>query len=119
KQIFIVVWLVALALAAFRPAEAQQTKKIHRIGYLTANTSDAELPRLEAFRQALRELGHVEGQNIAIEYRHAEGKFDPLPGLAAELVGLKLDVIVGVYDERCSSCQAGYENDPHRLYRGV
>jgi|SRR5262245_17598973 len=96
KQIFIVVWLVALALAAFRPAEAQQTKKIHRIGYLTANTSDAELPRLEAFRQALRELGHVEGQNIAIEYRHAEGKFDRLPGLAAELVGLKLDVIVGV-----------------------
>src|SRR5499426_550885 len=96
KQIFIVVWLVALALAAFRPAEAQQTKKIHRVGYLTANTSDAELPRLEAFRQALRELGHVEGQNIAIEYRHAEGKFDRLPGLAAELVGLKLDVIVGV-----------------------
>src|SRR5499426_392809 len=96
KQIFIVVWLVALALAAFRPAEAQQTKKIHRIGYLTANTSDAELPRLEAFRQALRELGHVEGQNIAIEYRHAEGKFDRLPGLAAELVGLKLDVLSGL-----------------------
>src|SRR5215475_10374481 len=96
KKTFIVVWLVIFALGAFYSAEAQQTKKLHRVGYLTANTSDAELPRLEAFRQALRELGHVEGQNIAIEYRHAEGKFDRLPGLAAELVGLKLDVIVGV-----------------------
>jgi putative ABC transport system substrate-binding protein len=93
---FIVVGLVIFALGAFYSAEAQQTKKVHRVGYLTANTSDAELPRLEAFRQALRELGHIEGQNIAIEYRHGEGKFDRLAGLAAELVGLKLDVIVGV-----------------------
>src|SRR5215475_1381888 len=96
KKNFIVVWLVIFALGAFYSAEAQQTKKLHRVGYLTANTSDAELPRLEAFRQALRELGHVEGQNIAIEYRHAEGKFDRLPGLAAELVGLKLDVLSGL-----------------------
>src|SRR4029434_9083665 len=55
-----------------------------------------ELPRLDAFRQGLRDLGHVEGKNIAIEYRYAEGKFDRLPGLAAELVGLKVDVLVGV-----------------------
>src|SRR5262245_10063408 len=96
KQIFIVVWLVALALAAVRPAEAQQTKKVQRIGYLTANTASAELPRLEAFQRALHDLGHIEGQNIVIEYRHAEGKFEQLPGLATELVGLKLDVLVGV-----------------------
>ena len=90
------VWLVALALAPFRLAEAQQAKKIQRIGYLTANSSSAELPRFDAFRKGLRELGHVEGQNIGIEYRHAEGNFDRLPGFAAELVGLKVDVLVGV-----------------------
>src|SRR6266478_7360259 len=92
-----IVWLFTflfLATAIF--AEAQQVKKVQRIGYLTANTSSAELPRLDAFRQALRDLGHVEGQNITIEYRHAEGKFDRLPGFAAELIGLKVDVLVGV-----------------------
>jgi putative ABC transport system substrate-binding protein len=96
RKTIIVVWLVALALAPFRLAEAQQAKKVHRIGYLTSNTSSAELPRFDAFRQALRELGHVEGQNITIEYRYAEGRFDRLPGFAAELVGLKVDVLVGV-----------------------
>jgi putative tryptophan/tyrosine transport system substrate-binding protein len=93
---FFVVWLIALAVAQCRPADAQQVKKVHRIGYLTSNTSSAELPRLDAFRQALRDLGHVEGQNIAIDYRHAEGKFDRLPEFAAELVDLKVDVLVGV-----------------------
>ena len=96
RKTIIVVWLVALALAPFRLAEAQQAKKVHRIGYLTSNTSSAELPRFDAFRQALRELGYVEGQNITIEYRYAEGRFDRLPGFAAELVGLKVDVLVGV-----------------------
>src|SRR4030095_3712721 len=91
-----VVLLFGLAIASVHLAEAQQPKKIHRIGYLTSNTSSAELPRLDAFRQGLRDLGHVEGKNIAIEYRYAEGKFDRLPGFAAELVGLKVDVLVGV-----------------------
>ena len=86
--------LLFLVVATF--AEAQQAKKVQRIGYLTSNSSSAELPRLDAFRQGLRDLGHVEGQNIAIEYRHAEGKFDRLPGFAAELVGLKVDVLVGI-----------------------
>src|SRR4030095_10336421 len=90
----ILVAVVLLAVAVI--AEAQQAKKVQRIGYLTSNTSSAELPRFDAFRQGLRDLGHVEGQNIAIEYRHAEGKFDRLPGFAAELVGLKVDVLVGV-----------------------
>src|SRR6516162_2936687 len=95
RNTVIVVWLVALALALFCQAAAQQAK-IQRIGYLTANTSSAELPRFDAFRRGLRELGYFEGQNITIEYRHAEGNFDLLPGLAAELVGLKVDVLVGV-----------------------
>jgi len=73
-------------------ARAQQPTKIPRIGYLSAGVG-LYSPR-EAFRQALRELGYVEGKNIIIEYRNAEGKFDRLPALAAELVRLKVDVIV-------------------------
>jgi len=90
-------WLLTvLFLVTSTFAHAQQPKKIPRVGYLTANTSSAELPRLDAFRQALHDLGHVDGQNIVIEYRHAEGKFERLPGFAAELVGLKVDLLVGV-----------------------
>jgi putative ABC transport system substrate-binding protein len=75
-------------------AEAQQPKKVPRIGYLFNTSPSAASARVEAFRQGLRELGYVEGKNIVIEYRHAEGKFDRLPSLAAELVRFKVDVIV-------------------------
>src|SRR5215510_11058709 len=77
-------------------AEAQQAKKIPRIGYFSGNSASADSPRVEAFRQGLRALGHVEGQNIAIEYRYTDGKFERLPDVAAELVGLKVDVLVAV-----------------------
>src|SRR5947207_11259815 len=91
----IVISLLATVLLITVPlAEAQQPKKIPRIGYLTASSLSANAARIEAFRQGLRELGYVEGKNIVIEYRHAEGKFDRLPALAAELVRLKVDVIV-------------------------
>ena len=80
-------------LAAPLAAEAQQTAKIARIGYL--GTNRAANPNLyEALRQGLRDLGYEEGRNLVIEYRDAEGKIDRLPALAAELVALKLDVIV-------------------------
>ena len=75
-------------------SEAQQPTKVPRIGYLTGATPDGQSHRIEAFRQGLRELGYVEGKNISIEYRFAEGKPDRLPALAAELVRLKVDVIV-------------------------
>jgi putative ABC transport system substrate-binding protein len=76
-------------------AEAQQAGKVARIGRLGADSrSSADLARIEAFRQGLGELGYVERKNILIEYRWAEGKFDRLPTLAAELVGLKVDIIV-------------------------
>ena len=75
-------------------AEAQQPTKIPRIGYLTAGSLSAQSARIEAFRQGLRELGYAEGKNFVIEYRYAEGKFDRLPELAAELVRLKVDIIV-------------------------
>jgi putative ABC transport system substrate-binding protein len=89
----IVVLLVGLALASVHLAEAQQPKKTPRIGFLLAPSGSAVSESLDAFRQALRDLGYIEGQNIVIEYRYAEGKFDRLPDFAAELVRLKVDVI--------------------------
>ena len=83
-------------LAAPRIADAQQPGKVYRLGYLSAGSGTLRSPYTTAFRQGLRELGWVEGQNIVIEYRWAEGRFDRLPDLAAELVRLKVDVIVGV-----------------------
>jgi putative ABC transport system substrate-binding protein len=79
--------------AAPLAAEAQQAAKVARIGYLATNL--AAIPHLlEAFRQGLRDLAYAEGRNVVIEYRSAEGKLDRLPALAAELVALKVDVIV-------------------------
>ena len=74
-------------------ANAQQAAKIARIGFLGQNLAPNPHVR-EAFRQGLRDLGYVEGRNLVIEYRDAEGKFDRLPALAADLVALKVDVIV-------------------------
>jgi putative ABC transport system substrate-binding protein len=90
----IIVLLVGLALGSVRLAEAQQPKKVPRIGFLGGASASFYAARTNAFRQGLNELGYTEGKNIDIEYRYAEGKFDRLPDLAAELVGLKLDVIV-------------------------
>ena len=93
----VILWLVAIFLVgAGAIAEAQQPKKIPRIGYLSAFDPARESNRAEAIRLALRELGYIEGQNIAIEYRYAEGKLDRAPELAAELVRLKVDLIVVV-----------------------
>ena len=85
--------LAGSLLAAPLAAAAQPAGKVYRIGYLTAGSVTANPRVLEAFRQGLRELGWVEGQNIVIEYRSAEGHLDRLPDLAAELVRLKVDVI--------------------------
>jgi putative ABC transport system substrate-binding protein len=93
KKIFAVA-LYVLLLAPFFPAEAQQTKKVPRIGLLLAPTPSFYSARVEAFRQGMRELGYVEGKNFVIEYRYAEGKVDRLPDLAADLVHLKVDLIV-------------------------
>ncbi len=80
-------------LAAPLSAEAQQATKVARIGYLATNLAGNPHGR-EAVRQGLRDLGYVEGRNVVIEYRDAEGKLERLPALAAELVALKVDVIV-------------------------
>ena len=87
-----VLCFVLMALGDF--VQAQQPTKIPRIGFLDALSASTIAARVEAFRQGLRDLGYVEGKNIVIEWRYAEGKFDHLPALAAELVRLKVDIIV-------------------------
>ena len=84
----------AMLLAVAGMVEAQQPKKVARIGYLSNADPARESVRAEAIRLALRERGHIEGQNITIEYRYAEGKRDRYPELATELVRLKVDIIV-------------------------
>ena len=86
--------LCALLFALCFPAEAQQPKKVYRIGFLSAGSPASMAARVEALRHGLREHGYVEGQNILVEYRYAEGKLDRLKEFASELVSLKVDVIV-------------------------
>jgi putative ABC transport system substrate-binding protein len=95
----------AMLLALSLPAEAQQAKKIPRVGFLMASTASSQEPRLKAFRQGLRELGYIEGKNIVIDLRSGEGKPEQLPVLTAELMQLKVDVIVtgGVTSTRAAS----------------
>ena len=91
-QSAIVMCAMLFALCSF--VSAQQPARIPRIGILLPSTAAFQSARLETFRQRLREFGYVEGKNIVIEYRYAEGKLERLPDLAAELVRLKVDVIV-------------------------
>jgi ABC-type uncharacterized transport system substrate-binding protein len=90
SSVLVAVMLLAVAVIA----AAQQPTKIPRIGFLMSTSPSAGSARIEAFRQGLRELGYVEGKNIVIEWRHAEGKLDRLSELAAELVRLKVEMIV-------------------------
>jgi putative tryptophan/tyrosine transport system substrate-binding protein len=113
------ILLVAVLLAVI--VEAQQPTKVPRIGYLSATSPSVNPTRIEAFRQGMRELGYVEGKNIIIEWRYAEGKLDRLRELAADLVRLKVDVIVTggptitpAVKEATTTIPIvmGYDNDP-------
>ena len=113
--------LGALLWALGSLADAQQQAKVPRIGYLGTASPSAVSARVEAFRQGLRELGYAEGKNIVIEWRYAEGKLDQLPALAAELVRLKVDIIVasGTTSTRAAKeatvtipIVMGFNNDP-------
>jgi ABC-type uncharacterized transport system substrate-binding protein len=94
KQKITVLTLSAMLFALSYSASAQQPKKVPRIGYLAASDAASESARAEAIRLALRERGYIDGQNIATEYRYGEGKLDRVPELAAELVRLKVDIII-------------------------
>jgi ABC-type uncharacterized transport system substrate-binding protein len=117
----LVVALCAIFFAVCSTAAAQQPKKAPRVGYLGANSPSINPDRPEAFRQGLRELGYVEGENIVIEWRFAEGKQDRLATLAAELVRLKVDMIItgGPPSTRAAKeatvtipIVMGFDNDP-------
>ena len=94
RGVALVAVLAVSLLAAPLAADAQQARKVPRIGFLWVTSPSDRPSHLDAFRQRLRELGWVEGQNIVIDYRYAEGRVDRLPDLAAELVRLKVDLIV-------------------------
>jgi putative tryptophan/tyrosine transport system substrate-binding protein len=121
RQKIIGLTLCAMLLAFCYSAEAQQPTKDPRIGFLIGSSPSVNAARIEAFRQGLRELRYVEGKNIFIEWRSAEGKFDRLPALAAELVRLKVDVIVTSGPATTLPAKAatktipivmGFDNDP-------
>jgi putative tryptophan/tyrosine transport system substrate-binding protein len=92
KLFFRLLAIVLLAIAS--SAEAQQTSKVHRVGVLVTTSRSAGAGNIKAFQQGLRELGYIEGKNIIVEYRYADGKMEPLPELMAELIRLKVDIIV-------------------------
>jgi len=93
-RILVLFCLLITVLLITGSAEAQQARKVPRIGYLTATSLSSNMARIDAFRQGLRELGYVEGKNILIEWRSGEGKLERQGELAAELVRLKVDVII-------------------------
>ncbi len=115
KWVGLVAFVVTFAMCG-AVVEAQQPAGIPRIGILIAASASFFSARVEAFRQRLRELGYVEGKNIVIEYRYAEGKLERLPDLAAELVRLKVDVIV-TSGRGYFSCQEGERDNSHRIRR--
>ncbi len=107
KKILVIAVATAI-LACVHLAEAQQPKKVPRIGWLMVNTS----PRSEAFRQGLRDLGYIEGQNIVIEMRNVESKVDLLADLAVELVQLKVDLIVALEPPAVRAAQRATKTIP-------
>src|SRR5262245_15273481 len=94
KKKITVFTLCAMLFALCSSASAQQPGKVPQIGVLVSASASASVSRIHAFQQGLRELGYNEGKNIVVEYRYTEAKLDRLPELVAELVRLKVDVIV-------------------------
>ena len=94
ETLFRLLAITAILAGCGAIAEAQQPAKVPRIGFLAGGSPSSESPRVEAFRQGLRDLRYIEGKNILVEYRYAEGKLDRVPGLVAEFVQLKVDVLV-------------------------
>jgi ABC-type uncharacterized transport system substrate-binding protein len=95
-------------------ASAQQPAKVPRIGYLSPASANAHVLRVEAFRAGLADLGYLEGRNIVIEYRCAEGRYERLPELAAELVHLEVDVIVTFGTPGILAAKRANHDDSHR-----
>ena len=95
---------MALRLARLRPS-LNSSGKAWRIGFLSLSSASLSSQNTDAFLKGMRELGYVEGKNLVVEWRFADGKFERLPGLAAELVQLKVDVIVAVASPAIGAAQ--------------
>jgi putative tryptophan/tyrosine transport system substrate-binding protein len=111
------MYLGAALLALFlvipsRAGEAQSAVNTARIGYLSPVSAEADIPRREAFRQGLRALGYIEGQNAVIQARYADGIFERLPELAAEIVRLRVDVIVAAPSSAVRAAQQATQTIP-------
>ena len=106
-RVSIIAWLLVVTEAV---APAQQPGKVPRVGFLITSSVSAIAPRMEAFLHGLSELGYVESQNILLERRYADGKFDRLPALMAELLTLKIDVIVTSGPTATSSAKRSEEH---------
>ncbi len=107
----LLAFVIAFAMCG-AAAQAQQPTKIPRIGYLSAGNRSAQSARIDAFVEGLRELGYVEGKSIVIEWRWAEGKFDRVPDLVAEMVRLKVDVIVSAGPAATRAAKEGTSTIP-------
>ena len=118
KRLALSVIAFVIVAACGPMAQAQQTGKVPRIGYLFNTTPSAAAFRVEAFRQGLRELGYAEGKNIVIESRYSEGKLDRLHALVAEFVRLKVEVIVTEWSDSNPCCQGSDKNDSDCLCAG-
>jgi ABC-type uncharacterized transport system substrate-binding protein len=112
------ILLGAMLFALCFPVEAQQAKKVHRIGFLVPGSSATFSARIDALRQGLHELGYVEGKEIVIEYRYAEGKLERLPNLAAELIRLKFDLIVAAGSEATAAAKNATKEIPIVMTNG-
>src|SRR5262249_60644844 len=113
KRKITVLALCAVLFALSLPAEAQQAKKVPRVGYLDGiGDASAPGPHIEAFQRGLRDLGYIEGKNILIEYRYAEGKLDRAPALIAELLQLKVDILVATFSVAIRAAKQATKTTP-------
>jgi putative tryptophan/tyrosine transport system substrate-binding protein len=112
KFVFVLSLFVVLSIPSGSVQAQQSPKKLARVGYLAAASATADTPRLEAFRQGLRELGYVEGENLSIEYRYEPRDFERLPYMAAELIALKIDVLVAVTTNAALAAQKATRTVP-------
>jgi putative ABC transport system substrate-binding protein len=108
----VAILVVALVMGLIQFAKAQEPKKLPKIGYLSGGSASAAGPRVDAFRQGLRQLGYTEGQNIEVEFRYADGNLDRMPDLVAELVRLKVEVIVSGTEQGTRAAQQATKSTP-------
>ena len=107
------IFIAVVLLAAGVIAGAQQTGKVHRIGYLSAASAESDKNRFAAFQRRMQELGYSEGKNIVIEQRYAPGQSEKIPEMLGELLRLKIDVLVVYGDVAIRAAKNATTTHPH------